>query len=182
MDLSPWYRFCTKAIFISKGSYLYGETRNVFPYSVQNPLLLVRAVKLPHLKGVGIGPRTETYVNWGGPIAMVPLLHQGNIYIKRKLREWGDHKCIPLVYARTPLTCAGRQTIPSQGSRYRPEDGKLYKLGWTYRHVTVLAPRQCLYQKEAMGMERPELYSPNRCQTVSYLCGPSNYPISIESV
>ena len=30
MDLSPWYRLCTKEIFIPKGSYRYGETRNVF--------------------------------------------------------------------------------------------------------------------------------------------------------
>ena len=31
MDLPPWYRVCTKAIFISKGSYGYGQPRNVFP-------------------------------------------------------------------------------------------------------------------------------------------------------
>ena len=29
-DLSPWYRVCTKEIFIPKGSYGHGETRNVF--------------------------------------------------------------------------------------------------------------------------------------------------------
>ena len=29
-DLWPWYRVCTKEIFIPKGSYGYGETRNVF--------------------------------------------------------------------------------------------------------------------------------------------------------
>ena len=31
VDLSPWYRVCTKAIFASKGSYRYGEIGNVFP-------------------------------------------------------------------------------------------------------------------------------------------------------
>ena len=30
VDQSPWYRVCTKVIFIPKGSYGYGETRNVF--------------------------------------------------------------------------------------------------------------------------------------------------------
>ena len=48
-----------------------------------------------------IGPRTESCVNWDGPIAMVPCLHQGNIYTKRKLRVWRDQKCIPLVGAKT---------------------------------------------------------------------------------
>ena len=31
---------------------------------------------------------------------MVPCLHQGNIYTKRKLRIWRDQKCIPLVGAK----------------------------------------------------------------------------------
>ena len=56
-----------------------------------------------------LGPRTESCVNWDGPIAMVPPVHQGNIYAKRKLRVWRDQKCIPLVGAITPLACAGRQ-------------------------------------------------------------------------
>ena len=67
------------------------------------------------LKGVGVCPRTETCVNWGGPIAMVPCLQQGNIYIKRKLRVYRDQKCIPLVGAKTPLACVGRQTTPCKG-------------------------------------------------------------------
>ena len=131
MDLSPWYHVCIKAIFVRKGSYGCAETKNVFPYSVQNLLLPVRAVKLPHLKGVGIGPRTQTCVNWGGPIAMLSSLHQGNIYFNRMIRVWRDQKCTPLVGAKTPLTCAGRQTTPSQGSLYRAENGNLSKLEWT---------------------------------------------------
>ena len=111
------------------------------------------------LEGGSIGPRTESCVNWDGPIAMVPCLHQGNIYTKRKLRVWRDQKCIPLVGAITPLTCAGRQSTPSRGRQNRAQNGKLRKLGRTYRHGTVFAPRKYLYQKEATGMERPEMYS-----------------------
>ena len=140
------------------------------------------AVKLLHLNGVGIRPRTETCVNWGGPVTVVPCLHQCNIYIKRKLRVWRVQKCIPVVGAKTPLTCADLQTTSSQRSRYRPDNGNLLKLGWTYRYGTVFAPRQFLYQKETMRMERPEIYSPTRCTNSSYLCGPSNYPVSKESV
>ena len=160
MGLSPWYCRCTKALFTSKGTYGYGETRIVFPYSLQKPLLPVQAVKLPRLKGVGIGPSTETCVNWGGLIAMVPCLHQGNVHIKRNLWVWRDQKCIPLVSAKSPFTCAGRQTTPSQGSRYRPENGNFLKLWRTYRHGTVFAPRQYLYEKEATGMDGREMYFP----------------------
>ena len=70
---------------------------------------------------------------------------------------------------------------PSQRSRNRPENENLLKLGLTYRHGTVFAPREYLYQKEATGMERPEMYSPSWCKNPSYLCGQSNCPVSRES-
>ena len=60
-------------------------------------------------------------------MAMVPCLHQGNIYNKRKLRVWRDQKCIPLVGAIIPLTCAGRQNTPSRGRQYRAQNGKFGK-------------------------------------------------------
>ena len=106
-----------------------------------------------------MGPRTESCLNWDGPIAMVPYLHQGNIYTKRKQRAWRDQKCILLVGAITPLTCACRQNTPSRGRRYRTQNGKLPKLGRTYRHGTVLELKKYLYQKEATGINRAEMYS-----------------------
>ena len=109
---------------------------------------------------------------------MVPCLHQGNIYTKRKLRVWRDQKCIPLVGAKAILNCASRQNSQSRLMRYRAKTGKLRKLGETYRFGTVFAPRQYLYQKEATGMERPEMHSASRCNNPTYLCGPSKYPVS----
>ena len=91
-------------------------------------------------RGRRFGPRTESCLNWDGPIAMVTCLHQGNIYTKRKLRAWRDQKSLPLVGAITPLTCAGRQNTPSRGRTYGAQNGKLPKFGRTYRHCTVLAP------------------------------------------
>ena len=149
---------------------------------MQEPHLPVRAVKVPRFKGGGKGPRRETCVYWVGPTAMVPSLHQGNIYIKRKLRVWRVRKCIFLVGARTALTCAGRQSTPFQGRRYRAEKGNLRILGWTYRHGTVFASRQYLYQKEATGVESQKMYFPSRCKYRTYLCGPSKYPVSTEAV
>ena len=70
-------------------------------YSVSrcnNQYLTVRAVKIPRLEGGSIGPRTESSVNWDGPIAMVPCLHQPAIFISKG--SFGDgetQKCIPLI-------------------------------------------------------------------------------------
>ena len=134
------------------------------------------AGKLPRLIRSGTLPRTESCANWGGPIAMVPC--QGNIYIQRKLRVWREQKCIPLVGAETPLTCAGRQTTPFHAGRYRAKNENLRRLGWSYRHGTVFAPRQSLYPKEGTGMERTEMYSTSRWSNPTFLYEPANYPIS----
>ena len=93
---------------------------------------------------------------------MVPCFHQGNIYTKRKLSVWRDQKCIPLVGAITPLTCAGCHNIPSRRRQYKAQNGKFGELGRTYGHGTVFAQRKYVYQKEATGMERPEMYSVSR--------------------
>ena len=135
----------------------------------------MRVVKVPGLEGGSTGHRKETCVNCDGPIAMVPSLHQGNIYTKTKLHVWRDQKCIPLVGAITPLICPGRQNTPSRGRQYRAQKGKLRKLGQTYRHGTVFTPRKYLYKKEATGIERPVMYSASRCNNPIYLCGLSKY-------
>ena len=80
-----------------------------------------------------------------------------------KLRVWREKKCSPLVRAITPVNYEGRQNTPSRGRQYRAQNGKFGKLGRTYAHGTVFAPRKYLYQKEATGMERPEMYSLSRC-------------------
>ena len=141
----------------------------------------MRAIKVPSLDGGSIGPRMESCVHWDGPIAIVPCLHQGNIYTKSKLRVWRDQKCVPLFGAITPLTSASCQTTPSRGRQYRAQERKLRKLGRTYRHGTVFAPRKLLDKKEARGIERPEMYSASRCNNPTYLCEPSKYPVSMEA-
>ena len=109
---------------------------------------------------------------------MVPSLHQSNVYIKRKLQVWRVQKCIPLTGAKTALTCAGLQTILSQVSQYSVKNGNLRKSGSTFCHGTLLPPKQCLYQKEATGLESPKMHSSSRCNNCTYLCRTSNYPVS----
>ena len=142
----------------------------------------MREIKIPRLEGGSIGPRTESWVNWDGPVAMIPCLHQGNIYTKRKLRVWRDQKCIPLLGAINPLTCAGRSITPSRGRQYRAQNGKLGKLGRTCDHGTVFAPRKYFYQKEATSMERSEMYSASGWNNPTYLRKPLKYPVSREAV
>ena len=132
----------------------------------------MRAVKIPRLEGGSIGSSTESCINCDEPLSIVPCLHQENIYTKRQLRIWGDQKCFPLVAAITALNCACHHITLSRGWQYRAQNRKFGKFGRTYGHGTVFAPRKCLYQKEATGMERPEMYSVNRCNNCTYLCGP----------
>ena len=69
-----------------------------------------------------------------------------------------------------------------EGGSIGPRTESSVKLGRTYRHGTVFAPKKYLYQKEATGMERPEMYSVSRCNNHTYLCGPSKYSVSSEAV
>ena len=79
--------------------------------------------------------------------------HSGTVfspkkYIKRKLWVWRVQKCIPLVGAKTVLTCTGLQTTPSHGGQYRAENGNLRKFGSTFHHGTEFAPKKFLYQRK----------------------------------
>ena len=110
---------------------------------------------------------------------MVPCLHQSNVYIKRKVQVYMEcPKCIPLVGAKTSLTCSGLQTTPSQVSQCRTGNGNFQKSGSTLSHGTMYAPKQCLYQKEATSMESLKMYSSHRCKNLTYLCGTANNPIT----
>ena len=108
---------------------------------MEYPHLHVRTVKLSCLEGCGTGFRTESCLKWVGPIATVSCLQQGNIYTKRKLRVCREQKCIPLVGAKTIVTCADCQTTPCQGKRYGVKTGKLSTMGGG--HIAMVA---CLHQ------------------------------------
>ena len=100
----------------------------------------MRAVKVPCLEGGRIGPSMESCINCDGPISMVPCLHQGNIYIKRKLQVWRDQKCIPLIGAITQSHCDSHQSTPSRGKKYRADQGNIY----TKRKLRVWSDQKCI--------------------------------------
>ena len=109
----------------------------------------------------GIRPRMEICGNSGLHIPIVPRLHQSNGYMKRKLQAWRVQKCIALVGANTVLTSSVPETTPFHGRKYRAQNGNMRNFGPTNPHGTVLAPKQWLYKKEAMGMESSKMYCPS---------------------
>ena len=113
---------------------------------------------------------------------MVPCLHQSNVYIKKKLQKLTVQKFILLVGAKIALTSAGLQTTSSHVRQYGAENGNLRKSGSTFRHGTVFALMQCLYQKEATGMESSKMHSSSQCKNRTYLCGTENYTVSCKLV
>ena len=69
-----------------------------------------------------------------------------------------------------------RQTTPSHVSQYWAENGNLRKSGSTFRHGTVFAPKQCFYQKEALGMDSPKIHFSSRCKTALTCAGRQTTP------
>ena len=99
----------------------------------------------------------EMFGNSGLPIALVPSLHQSNVYINRKLLVWRAQKCNLLVGAKTVQTSAGLQTTPCHAAPYGVDTGNFRKFGSTSLLGTVFLPKQCLYQKEATSVESPKM-------------------------
>ena len=114
--------------------------------------------------------------------------HHGTVFApkeclyQKEATDMESPKCIPLVGAKTALTRAGRLTTPSHVSQYKAKNGNLRKSGSTFRYGKMFAPKQCLYQKEATGMESPKMHSSSRCKKRTYLCGTANYPLSCKPV
>ena len=155
--LSPWYRVCTTAIFLPKGGYGNGKPKNVTLVLVQLAHFAVRGRKLRTFMQRGIEPTVQIYGNSGLPFAMVPCFHQSNLYTKRKLRERSTQKCDACFGVVSPLRSTGPQATHFHAVRYRADIANLRKLGATFRHGTVLAPKQSLYKKETTGMENQKM-------------------------
>ena len=91
------------------------RVQNCIALDGSHPYLPVRDRKLPRVIVGSIGSRMEICETSTLPIPMVPRLHQGNGYIKRKLRAWRVQNCIALFGADTVLTSAGPQSTPFHG-------------------------------------------------------------------
>ena len=144
-------------MFISKGSEKNAEPKNVILISAQKAHFAVPAYKQPGFMQHHIGPTVQICGSSGLPFAMVLCLHQCNVYIKRKLREFKAQKCNPCFGAKSPLCSTCLQTTQFHAAPYRADSTNLQKFGATFLHGTVFATMQCLSQKEAKGMQSPEM-------------------------
>ena len=182
MNLPPWYRVCTKAIFLSKGRYGYGETRKCIPLVGAKTRLTCAGRETTSSQGNRYRPENGNLPKLGS------TYRHGTVFAPRQYLYQKEDKGVEKPEMYSSSRCKNHcylcwtSNYPSQGSRYRPAYGNLRKLECTYHQGTVFAPRQYLHQKEATGMERPEMYFQTRCKNPSHLCGPSNYPVSKDSV
>ena len=178
VDLSPWYSVYTKTMFIWKGSYGYGESKNVFLFSVQKPHLPVRSCKLPpsHVQQYMADNRNlrkpGSSFTHGTVFAPKHCLYQKEATSMERPKMYSSSRCKNHNYqcgpANYPIWC---ESVMAQE----------WKFGSTFRHGTVVAPKQCWYQKEATGMESPKMYSYSRSKKRTYLCRPANYPVWCEA-
>ena len=67
-------------------------------------------------------------------------------------------------------------------SPYRTENANFRKFGASYRHGTVFAPKQYLYVKEALGMQRTKILSLGWCKKGTNHYGASNYQHSCVAI
>ena len=100
-----------------------------------------------------IQPTVQIWGNSGLPFAMVPCLHQCNVYIKRKLRVCRAQMCNPCFGAYRTLRSMGLLTTWFHTVLYRADSTNLREFGATYSHGTVFAPMQCLYQRKVRFAE-----------------------------
>ena len=125
---------------------------NVMLVSVQKAHFAVRTCKEPGSRQRRIMPTVHICVNSGLPIAIVPCLHQCNVYIKSKLRVCSAQKCKPCFGAKSPLRSTDPQITLFHASPYTADSTNSRGFGASYRHGTVFAPMECLYQKEVEVM------------------------------
>ena len=109
-------------------------------------------------------------------------MHQSNLHMKRKLREWRTQKCNPCFGAESPPCSTRLQTTRFHAAPYGTVSANLRKVGTLFRRGTVFAPIQSTYGREATGMENPKMRSLFwfRKRTSQY--GPVNYPVSCSAV
>ena len=121
------------------------RAQNAISYPVQKPHRPVPSCKLPCVIQHRIGPAMEIFKISGLPIAMVPCLHQCNVYIKTKLRVWRAQKFNYPVSAKTAPTGTVLQTTSCHAAPYWASNRNFRNFGATFLHGTVFAPMQCLY-------------------------------------
>ena len=169
----PWYRVCTKAMVISKGSYGHGQFNGITIVGADIVLITARSQSTPFYGG-SIGPRMEICETSVPPIPMV----QRQWLYKKEATGMESSKMYCPSRCRYRTFTAWKQSTPFHGGQYRAQNGNMRNFGPTNPHGTAFASKQWLYQKEATGMESSKMYCPSRCRYRTYHCVEAKYPVS----
>ena len=98
-------------------------------------------------------------------------------YIKRKLRVCSAQKCNPCFGAKSLLRRTDLQRTLFNSAPYRADSTNLSEYGAGYRHGTVFASMECLYQKETKGMQCQKMKSLFRCKKPTSQYGLAKNPV-----
>ena len=74
--------------------------------------------------------------------------------------------------------CYGPAYTPVSSTVYRVENGNLGNFEAVENNGTAFAPKQCLHQKVAVGMENAKIQSPSRCNKRTGRYGPEIHRVS----
>ena len=97
--LLPWYRVCTEAIFISKGSFRDAEPKNIILVLVQNRFKPLRVLKLPEFMYRHIWHTMQISEISRFPFAMVPVCTKAIFILEGSFRD-AEPKNIILVLVK----------------------------------------------------------------------------------
>ena len=161
-----------------KRSYGYGDPKNVICLLVQIRNRPVRALLFPMFRTLSIGPSIENCGNSGEPNAMVPCLHQGNVYIKRKLRVWSDQKCNLLVGANTASTNTGPQTSHVSYTQYMAGNENCGNSSEPIAMVTCFHQRNVYIKRKLRVWRAQKCNLLNGANTASISTGPQTSHVS----
>ena len=149
---------------------------------MQKAHLLLRASQLPSFMQRRMRPSVQICGKSGLPFAEVPCLHQSNLHMKRKLREWRTQKCNPCFGAESPPRSTRLQTTRFHAAPDGTVSANLRKVGTLFRRGTVFFNQSNLHMKRKLREWRTQKCNPcfgaespprsTRLQTIRFHAAP----------
>ena len=152
-------------MFISKGSYGYGEATNAFALSVQITHWVLRTSKIYQVSCIAVYGRQWKFGKIRGYQYPWYRVCTKPMFISKGSYGYGEAKnAFALSVQITHWALRTSNLYHVSCIAYSAANGNLVKFAATNSHGTVCALSRYLYQKEATGMERLKMHSLCRCK------------------
>ena len=175
---SPWYRVCTKAMVISKGSYVHGEFKMSCHSLCRYRTYHCVAAKYPVSWGVVQGTEWK-YAKLRPYQSPWYRVCTKELVISKGSYGHGDFKnVLPQSVQKPYLQLRGSKVPRFIWGQYRAQNENMRTFSHTNSHGIVFAPKQWLYEKEATSMDSSKMYYPRRCRYRTDQFGARKYPVS----